>query len=773
MPQVPILGGGFRLLSLAFCLWFGAVIAQPSQIVNGRVSARGGAPLSGANVLIISADSTYSSASDAEGRFSVAVAPGRFVLQTSFTGYATDKQELLVVAGKSNWVSIELAEAAVALDDISIAANGWRATPGQYNLTIEKTMRVPANFFDPARMATGLPGVVSANDQGNAIAIKGYSPNAMLWRLQGLDIVNPNHLANAGTLSDKPASTGGGVSILSSQVLDQTHFVSGSMPIEYGNALSGVMDLSLRPGSKGSHEHTVQASLVGIDLATEGPFRKKSKEADGSYLVNYRYSTVGLLSLAGINFGDEKINFQDITLHLDFNPSKNHHLSVFGFGGLSSNSFNRKPEADWKFEKDRYNIDFAGKSYGIGLVDQFNILPNTRIKMGVAASGQHQFREAYSASVSIPHLKNDEFEASKALFSGVLQLNSSLSPAFEWGLGLQLSRQHNSIHAVYEFSNPSVAGNNLDGSFNTWLAQPFIEAQWQLNKFWKVHGGLRYAWLSKPNNGVLEPRLSVARAFNRGAWSVHYGITSQINQPHTILASDFKVGLIKAQQVSMKYATSFSNGISWATEGYWHQLNQVPVALGATPFSTLNQWEDWRVAPLQANGRGRNYGLETMVEKKFQSKVYFQISGAVYRSEFKLPGGDYALTRFSGNFTSALAGGKEWQRANKAFGVHLRTLYLGGLRQPSIDNAQSQAQGQTVYERLTDNNFRLSNYLRFDVRVSWRKNKPGYTRTLSLDIQNVTNQGNPGFYYFDTHTQQVELKNQLGLIPVLVYRIDF
>ena len=110
------------------------------------------------------------------------------------------------------------------------------------------------------------------------------------------------------------------MSILSSQVLDKTDFYAGSLPVQYGNALSGAMDMSLRPGAKLKREHTIQASLIGIDLATEGPMGKldKATGSKSSYLVNYRYSTIGLLSLAGVNFGDEKINFQDLTFHLDF-----------------------------------------------------------------------------------------------------------------------------------------------------------------------------------------------------------------------------------------------------------------------------------------------------------------------------------------------------------------------------------------------------------------------------------------------------------------------
>jgi hypothetical protein len=328
-------------LSIIFSGLFFPADAQVSQAVKGRVLTEKNQPIVNASIQLLNSDSIYNKTSDESGEFVFQAWPGRYLVRVESEGYTVSEEELLVVSGKSSSIIIILKPGSVQLKDIEVRSPQYvQELPGAYSLSIEKTMRVPANFFDPARLTLSLPGVVPTNDQTNSISIKGYSPNALLWRLQGLDIVNPNHLANAGTLSDKPMANGGGVSILSSQVLDQTSFYSGALPVHYGNALSGAFDMSLRPGSKISREHTVQASLLGIDLATEGPFGKVSEDSNtGSYLVNYRYSTVGLLSLAGVNFGDEKINFQDLTFHLDFNFKKGRQLSVFGFGGLSLNNF--------------------------------------------------------------------------------------------------------------------------------------------------------------------------------------------------------------------------------------------------------------------------------------------------------------------------------------------------------------------------------------------------------------------------------------------------
>ncbi|MEZ4901204.1 MAG: TonB-dependent receptor plug domain-containing protein [Spirosomataceae bacterium] len=136
--------------------------------------------------------------------------------------------------------------------------------------SVEETQRYAAAINDPARMATAYAGVITADDGGNNIVIRGNSPNGLLWRMEGVEIPNPNHFSSLG-------AAGGGVSILSAQVLTNSDFMTGAFPAEYGNALSGVFDLKLRKGNNQKHEYTFQAGLLGLDVAAEGPFSKAIK----------------------------------------------------------------------------------------------------------------------------------------------------------------------------------------------------------------------------------------------------------------------------------------------------------------------------------------------------------------------------------------------------------------------------------------------------------------------------------------------------------------
>jgi hypothetical protein len=771
---------GFRNCTLfLFLFTCQTAYSQLKQVVNGTVLDGFSNPLVGATVQLVNSDSTFLSISTEGGRFNFLVNPGRYQLMVTFTGFSPSDEEVLVIAGKINQLTIILREAPIQLNDIEIGVPMDAGLQGGYSISIEKTMRVPANFFDPVRMATSLPGVVGTNDQSNTISIKGYSPNALLWRLQGLDIVNPNHLANAGTLSDKPVANGGGVSILSSQVLDKTNFYSGSLPIAYGNALSGAMDMSLRPGNKVKREHTVQASLIGIDLATEGPMGKITGDegAKSSYLINYRYSTVGLLSLAGINFGDEKINFQDLTFNLDFDQEKGKHLSVFGFGGLSSNQFNRKDSIDWETEKDRYNIDFNGKVFGIGMSSIVHSNSKSNWKMGLAVSGQQQDRQSESADVNSinNYIDREGYRNERTLISGTINYNQRLATQIWANAGLiATSFQQQLEVATLSKTNGINQYPNLTGSVDGVLWQPYVNASWK-TKIAEITGGVRYVYFNYNGSSAIEPRVTVSSQVFNGQLLLGYGITSQMQQTQTYLSfQNSKLDLTKAHQFTASYHKSFDRNLSFKINTFYHKLFDVPVSADANPFSTLNQMDEFVTDPLTSTGLGRNYGADILLEKKFINQIYFIAGGSWYNSVYSNGSSTYRSTRYNGRFTSSISSGREWSRKkNKAFGFHTRLLYLGGLRQQQINEFDSFDYGETRYEDRNVYPTELPDYFRLDVRVSWRKNKPNYTRTLSLDIQNLTGQQNTAYYYYDTHLQRLETKYQLGIIPVLVYRVDF
>ena len=105
--------------------------------------------------------------------------------------------------------------------------------------------------------------------------------------------------------------------------------------------------------------------------------------------------------------------------------------------------------------------------------------------------------------------------------------------------------------------------------------------------------------------------------------------------------------------------------------------------------------------------------------------------------------------------------------------VNLRSLWAGGNRYVPIDLAQSQKRNTAVraYERSYEE--QLPNYFRLDTRISFTKNRQKTTSTLSLDVQNVFNRLNLYQPFYDTATKSLQFDTQLGLVPILNWRIEF
>jgi hypothetical protein len=775
------------LYTVLACACFSLAAQGITQQVRGKITDREtGAPLSNASVAATNASDSNFTQTDEEGKFRFTLPIGRYKLSVSFTGFQQVNQELLVISGRESVVSLQLISSTQQLQEVEVHGSSLLPElPGMRSLSIEKTLRVPANFFDPVRVATAYPGVVAANDQNNSIIVRGNSPNGLLWRLNGLDIVNPNHLANAGTLSDIPAANGGGVNILSAQMLDRTDFYMGSFPANYGNALSGIIDMHLREGNKSKWEYTAQASLIGMDLSAEGPLNKNKNT---SLLVNYRYSTVGLLSLAGVNFGGEAIAFQDLSFNLNSDLKNNGTFSFFGFWGDSKNDFDRKPSDEWEEDKDKYDIVYKAKTYGAGM--NF-VMPAGRGKFfaGVAYSGGDQNRDAVVSPEADPVkrlLLFEQYQLEKAIVSSSLRFETSLNDKVNWEVGVMVNYLFDDLKSFRAVGCPSCATRRereVNGLIEGVLLQPFTSVGVTLSPVVSLDAGIRYLHYQFNNTNSIEPRVNVKVVPAPGSsFDISYALVGQLQQPIVYATKgNSDLGMTKSNHIDLSYSRSFSDDFRLRSGIFYQYLFNVPTARGFSTFSAINLLEEEVPVSLQNAGTGENYGADITLEKQFYNKHYFLIGGSYYDSKYTVEGGDKLNTRFNGNYTFSGVYGKEWTKASKkrTIGLNTRVLYIGGLRYSAVDADASVRSGETTYTSehtfypTTEFNAKLDDYFRLDLRLSFRKDKPRYTRTFAIDIQNLTGQENEAYQYYDFTKNKIVTKFQLGIIPVLVYRIDF
>lgn len=380
----------FLLLIMFMCMNSSSIAQQEqaTQTLRGKVYDEVTQyPLVGAMVTVIS-NASLSTLTNSQGEFVISGVPiGRQSIEITYIGYKTRLLEnVLIITGKQMIVDVALEEEPVQISQVVVEAHAHKpsinemASVSARAVTVEQTERFAGSLGDPARMVANYAGVSSKDDSRNDIVIRGNSPGGVLWRLNGIEIPNPNHFGALG-------ATGGPVSMINNNLLAASDFITGAFPAEYGNALAGAFDLNLRQGNTYKHEGTGQVGFNGFELGAEGPLTKKEIQ-NASYLVNFRYSTLDVMHKLEISMGTGAAipQYKDLTYNIVFPTERAGKFTVFGLWG---NSFIQLGREVADTSENSYNArgtatDFGSGLgvYGLGHTYYFN--PNTRMRTTVS-----------------------------------------------------------------------------------------------------------------------------------------------------------------------------------------------------------------------------------------------------------------------------------------------------------------------------------------------------------------------------------------------------
>jgi hypothetical protein len=208
-------------------------------------------PLPGANIILVGSDPLIGTTTDVNGHFRLTGVPiGKREIKVTYLGYTPYVSEDLVVSsGKETSLTILLKESVLTSKEVEIKGDYRKyeainkmATVSIRSFSVDETFRFAGSYNDPARMAANFAGVTSGVDNRNDIIVRGNSPMGLQWRIDEMEIPNPNHFAAVGT-------TGGPVTLLNNNLLTNSDFLTGAFPAQYGNALSGVFDMRMRNGN--------------------------------------------------------------------------------------------------------------------------------------------------------------------------------------------------------------------------------------------------------------------------------------------------------------------------------------------------------------------------------------------------------------------------------------------------------------------------------------------------------------------------------------------
>lgn len=770
---------------------------QLSQTVRGWVTDQASrSPLAGANIQLLDSEPFLGASTDVNGAFELPKVPvGRRNFLVSYLGYEpVVVRDVIIISGKELILEIELRESTTTLDEVVVTTAIDKMQPLNSMITVsgrqfrvEEASRYPGSFQDPARMSRSFAGVSYLSDLDNDLIIRGNSPTSLLWRLEGVEIPTPNHFHAIG-------NTGGAISMLNSNVLTTSDFLTGAFPAEYGNTISGAFDLKFRNGNNERTEYTLSAGVLGLEAGVEGPIQKDN---GSSYLLNYRYSTLALIEQMGLNPVVEGgvPQYQDLAFKTLIPTKKAGVFSLFGLG--ATNTISRAPELQANGRYDRFEFDEESARYGIlGLKHTLQLSPKAYLQTTlVTAWDTYKYRyDFFSDSTETPFSELIYYARERHL-TGAFRLNAQYNRKNDARthtlLGLTLS--HQLFSYKFRVSNERTGQQSvlLDDVGNANTLQAY--GQWKRRLSDKLtfnygahllYFSLNRAFSAEPRLGLewqLTPRKSVR--FGAGLHSYIGHLSSYLyHSPY-----DFDVQPFRNRQLPK--SLQFVLGYSLRLPGDWHIRPEAyfqhtfDAAVSSDPdqpwvsiLNILNNYDvfDSAEMPISNKGKGRNMGIELTAEKLFSRGYYCLLTASVYDSRFSTIDGRWYSTRFNGNYIFNLLGGREFTiRQNHRLGVNGKFIFAGGNRFSRINEEASRARGFEVLNPNFINSEKAPDYNRLDLLLSYTANNPKATHKFTLDIQNLLQRSNVLEYYFDPAENQVITAYQVKFLFDLRYRLVF
>ncbi len=788
-----------------------------TQTVRGTiVDADSKLPLIGVTIVILGTDPMVGTSTDMNGIFRFENIPiGRIAVKISYIGYETKTiSDIVVNSGKEVVLDFSMQESVIKMDEAVVKAykNKGEAINDMsqlslHSITLEETKRFTGGMDDPARVVSSFAGVASTPDGSSDIIVRGNSPKYMQWRLDGAEISSPYHM-------DDQNSSFGALTALNNNLLATSDFYTGAFSSEYGDVISCVYDVKLRSGNNEKFEATGGIGLMGTELTLEGPFKKGYA---GSYLFNYRYSTISLIKDLGLVDVPGVVNYQDATFKVVLPTKRTGTFSFYGLGGLSGFSMENmgptglstpgRPTTNALTSKDFYKANYLA-NLGMNHILSLNKKSFVKTSLNYSGTGANDDiyetdtiktynNEGESVSDSIsPRMHMIQSRIVNSAIRGAITYSNKINAKNKIQIGTKYTLYNfNYNQNIYSNEEASVINVN-DFKNNLSTINNFISWKHSFNEKIIIVAGLHNMNILSNNISTLEPRLSINWKINKTN-SVHagYGMHSTTESVHnyftkipqddgSYIEPNKNLGLLKAHHYVLGYEKRFTENLVGKIEVYYQYLYNLPVENNDTSYyATINEGIDYKYVELVNKGSGKNYGVEISIERFFDNNFYFLINSSLFDSKYKSLEGVWRNTRYNNKYIVNILFGKEFKnlgkKQNQTLALNTKIFFEGGQRYiPLIRDAQGNVAVEPENDRYFDYskayNDKLDNIFLLNLSVSYKFNKPGATHEIFLDLMNLTNsQARMAEYYDASKPGKVGYTTQFGFFPNLMYRVYF
>ncbi|MDB4286176.1 TonB-dependent receptor [bacterium] len=774
----------------------GFLVVNPSfsqtytQTLRGQIiDVHTQVPIVDATLTLLSVTPHRVTQTDEKGTFRFEKVPvGRHdlaIFHPLYNGFT--KPGIPIGASKEVILPINLEEKVYNLDEVVLVparekgkALNTMATVSALSFEVEETRKFAGGLDDPTRLAANLPGVL-ANPfiSDNMISIRGNSPRGMIYRLEGIDIPNPNHFARIG-------SSGGSFTIFSNHLLDNSDFYTGAFPAEYGNATSGVFDIHFRKGNDEKPEFAAQVGILGIDLAAEGPFKRDGR---ASYLVNYRYSTFGLAN----NIIDYLTlpEYQDISFKLHLPTTNAGTFSIFGIGGISKRV--RVVQTDpalWEQDLDRFDNVLRSNMGALGVSHRIKVGERSVLRSALVGSYSFmQDNKTYLEDDRAFRLR-DKNEYTRQPISLTTSLKHRFSARHINKTGIIVSNsQHDYLTQDYDYVEGQL-NTLVNEAGRTTTFQAYSQSKLKLSSKFTANVGVHFLHFSLNKKSSVEPRAGISfQATPDQSFAIGYGLHSQVESFGTYMTRfpgangttslpNQQLELVKSHHLVLGYYANVFKRHKVRLELYYQNLFDVPVEAGGS-YALINKEELDQLRVLESTGTARNMGIDLGIERYTENRLYYLLNMSIFNSQYTGGDGITRSTAYDGGYKANFLLGKEFelgQRKNKRqrlLGLNGTFSALGGQRYTPIDMDASRMARETVYDETLAWSGKEQDLFILDFTLTLRTHRKNFSDVWAFQIKNMLQNALPEYREYDALLDEEILLKGAAVLPVISYKVEF
>lgn len=732
------------ILFLCFVL---KVFAVEYQIKGTVIDKSTRQPLEFVNVLVVGLG--IGASTDSNGNFTITqVPPGIYRLQASFLGYKTALTPEYRVNHVTPYVQIELEEENTSLNEVVVTASPFqKVVESPVSLRViglQEIEKAPGANRDISKVVQNYPGVAfSPIGYRNDLIVRGGGPSENRFYLDGVEIPNINHFSTQG-------ASGGPVGLIDADLIRSVKFYSGAFPADRGNALSSVLDFSLRDGDMERNSLKATLGASEVSLSSNGHLGKKT-----SYLVSVRQSYLqALFKVLGLPFLPA---YTDASFKLKTRFDSHNELTLLGLGGLDRMKLNLGIEG----EDAEYMLSYLPKieqeTYTVGGVYRHY----TPIHVQTIVLSQ-----SYLNNRNIKYRNNDESsEDNLTLHLGSVEQETKLrmENTSSWSVwkvkaGFDLNYSRYKSDEYRKIFADALREYNYHTDLSLWRWGLFASIDYAApDKSFTASIGVRtdgnnYSDKMKELWRQLSPRLSVSYRLAEGLFlSGHVGLYYQLPS-YTALGFKGEAGDYVNKHLDYISVSQESVGLSWtpnenmefSVEGFYKLYGNMPFSLSdQIPLSCKgNDYGTIGNEALSSQAKGRSYGAELMFKWLLTQKLNLSSSLTIFKSEFKDgEQGSYVPSAWDNRFILNVSGTYNFP---KHWSLGAKVSCIGGSPYTPYDEAKSSlveawdVQGRAYYDYSRYNQERLPVFGQLDVRVD----KTFYLKKCMLgfylDIQNIT-----------------------------------